>query len=84
MRKAHQAGDLQQDAEDFNSKATMGPLHQATHADSSHTALDIFGLQGEVPETVMMGQTAAISNLWEFEWFEWVMYHSATAQLPKS
>ena len=29
----------------------------------SHTALDIYGLQGQVPETLMTGQTGDISNL---------------------
>ena len=40
----------------------------------SHTALDIYGLEGQVPETVMSGQTGDISNLCEFEWFQWVMF----------
>ena len=35
----------------------------------SHTALDIYGLEGQVPETVMSGQTGDISSLCEFEWF---------------
>ena len=38
----------------------------------SHTALDIYGLEGQVPETVMSGQTGDIISLREFEWFEWV------------
>ena len=33
----------------------------------SHTALDIYGLEGQVPETLMTGQTGYISNLCEFE-----------------
>ena len=37
----------------------------------SHAALDIYGLEGQVPETVMSGQTGYISSLCEFEWFEW-------------
>ena len=40
----------------------------------SHTALDIYGLEGQVPETVMSGQTGDISSMCEFEWFEWVMF----------
>ena len=36
----------------------------------SHTALDIYGLEGQVPETVMTGQRAAISILCEYEWFQ--------------
>ena len=40
----------------------------------SRTALDIYGIEGQVPETVMSGQTGYISSLCEFEWFEWVMF----------
>ena len=32
----------------------------------SHTALDIYGLEGQVPETVMSGQTGDISSLFNF------------------
>ena len=32
----------------------------------SHASLDIYGLEGQVPETVMSGQTGDISNLCEF------------------
>ena len=35
----------------------------------SHNALEIYGLEGKVPETVMSGQTGDISSLYEFEWF---------------
>ena len=40
----------------------------------SHTALDIYGLEVQVFETVMSGQTGDISSLCEFEWFEWVIF----------
>ena len=33
----------------------------------SHTALYIYGLEGQVPETVMSSQTGDIRNLCEFE-----------------
>ena len=42
----------------------------------SHTALDIYGLEGQVPETFMSSQMGDISSLCEFEWFEWVMFCS--------
>ena len=48
----------------------------------SHTALDIYGLEGQVPETIMSGQTGDISNLCEFEWMQWVMYYQPTASYP--
>ena len=40
----------------------------------SHTAFNIYGMEGQVPETLMTGQTCDISNLCEFEWFQWVMH----------
>ena len=39
----------------------------------SHTALDIYGLEGQFPEMVMSDQTGDIRSLCEFECFEWVM-----------
>ena len=48
----------------------------------SHTALDIYGLFGQVPETVMTGQTGDISAYCEFEWFQWVMYYEPTECYP--
>ena len=48
----------------------------------SHTALDILGLEGHVPETLMSGQTADISTIFEFEWFQWVMFYEPTETYP--
>eukprot|EP00978_Attheya_sp_CCMP212_P027148 scaffold90568_cov29-Attheya_sp.AAC.1 len=48
----------------------------------SHTALDIYGIQGEVPETVVTGQTADISALAEFTWYQWVLYYDENASYP--
>ena len=47
-----------------------------------HTALDMYGLVGQVPQTLMTGQTEDISNLCEFEWFPWVMLFRSTAGYP--
>ena len=41
----------------------------------SNNALDIYGLEVQVPETVMTGQSADIINLCEYEWFQWVIYY---------
>ena len=49
---------------------------------SSHAVLDIYGLQGQVPETVMSGQTGDISNLCEFEWFQWLMFFQPKETYP--
>lgn len=48
----------------------------------SCTAHDLYKLNGEVPETVMTGQTADISIICEYQWYEWVMFIDAPAQFP--
>ena len=48
----------------------------------SHTALDIYGLEGQVPETVMSGQTGNIISLCEFKWFKWVMFFQPKETYP--
>ena len=48
----------------------------------SHMALDMYKLQGQVPETVMMGQTADISFLCQFKWYEWIYYNDTAVQFP--
>ena len=40
----------------------------------SHTALDIFELNGNVPETLMKGRPADISRICQYGWFDWVEY----------
>lgn len=42
----------------------------------SHTALNIRELQGEVPDTIMTGNTSDISFLAEFGWYEYVWHLS--------
>jgi hypothetical protein len=39
----------------------------------SHTALDSYELQGQVPETIVLGQKEDISPFVEYEWFKWVI-----------
>ena len=48
----------------------------------SCTAHDHYALNGEVPETVMKGQPADISNICEYEWYQWVMYLEPDVQFP--
>jgi hypothetical protein len=48
----------------------------------SHTAHNIFLLKGEVPETLINGQTADISEIAEFKWYEWVYFHDKIVQWP--
>ena len=35
----------------------------------------IYMTAGQVPETIMTGETANISQICQFGWFNWVMYH---------
>ena len=48
----------------------------------SHTDRELYGLEGQVPETVMSVQTGDISSLCEFEWFEWVMFFQPKETYP--
>ncbi len=49
----------------------------------SHTAHDIFKLDGEVPETIMSCKTADISQFCELGWYEWVKFQSTTVSFPE-
>ena len=50
----------------------------------SHTAINSFELQGQVPEMVLSGQTADISPFVELPWYGWVYYWDSKAQYPES
>ena len=47
---------------------------------TAHTAYE---LQGEVPETIMTGQTAYISNICRYDWYEWVMFLDNVISYPE-
>ena len=47
-----------------------------------NTAHDIYKLDEEVPETVMSGETSDISQFFELELFEWVMFYDENAPFP--
>ena len=49
----------------------------------SCTALDIYQLDNEVPETKMKGNTADISNICKFKWYEWVMFNDSSVQFTE-
>ena len=49
----------------------------------SYTAHTAHELQGEVPETIMIGQTADISNICEYDWYEWVMFLDNVTSYPE-
>ena len=50
----------------------------------SHTSLDVYGLKGQVPETIFKGDTADISFICEFKTFEWVMYYDQKQSYPEA
>ena len=47
-----------------------------------HMAHNIPTLNGQVPRTVVTGNTADISALVEFGWYQWVYYRDATTYFP--
>ena len=49
----------------------------------SNTAHDLFTLGGQVPETLMTGSTADISELCEFRWYQWVYFRDSVAKFPE-
>ena len=46
----------------------------------SNTALDIYIMQGEVPETVMLGGTSDISQFYSHGFYDWVMFRDGPIQ----
>jgi hypothetical protein len=50
----------------------------------SHTSLDIFGLEGQVPESKFKGETLDISTIAEYAWYEWVKFRDTAAKFPVS
>jgi hypothetical protein len=48
----------------------------------SYTAIDIFSLEGQVPETQVFGNQADISTLTEYAWYEFVKYCNVSVGFP--
>ncbi len=48
----------------------------------SYTSNDIYMTAGQVPETIMTGNTADISYIAEFGWYNWVMFHDNKPPYP--
>jgi hypothetical protein len=48
----------------------------------SHLALDMYKLNGRLPETIMLGQTSDISFICSFTWYDWVYYNEENAAFP--
>ena len=58
-------------AADVGTEETMGPLTclELEALIRSNTALDIYELRGQVPETVVSGETSDISPFVELAWY---------------
>jgi hypothetical protein len=50
----------------------------------SHTSLDIFGLEGQVPEIKIKGERVDISTIAEYAWYEWAKLRDTAAKFPVS
>jgi hypothetical protein len=50
----------------------------------SHTSLDIFCLECQVPEIKVKGDNVDIYTIAECAWYEWVKLHDTAAKLPIS
>jgi hypothetical protein len=48
----------------------------------SCTSNDIYVTAGQVPETIMTGNTADISHITEFGWYDWVMFRDNKPSFP--
>jgi len=48
----------------------------------SNTASASYRLQGEVPETLISGETADISEIAEFGWYQWGMFRDSSQPFP--
>jgi hypothetical protein len=49
----------------------------------SCTANDVYALNGQVPETIVSGETADISAIAEFQWYEWVKFRDTSVSFPE-
>jgi hypothetical protein len=48
----------------------------------SHTSFDIYGLEGQVSESKIKGETVDISTIAEYAWYEWVKFRDTAAKFP--
>jgi hypothetical protein len=50
----------------------------------SHTSLGMYGLEGQVSESKIKGETVDISTIAEYAWHEWVKFRDTAAKFPVS
>jgi hypothetical protein len=63
------------DCEGLKSMPPKGSLFWVEFELASNLALDIYTLQGEVPEIILMGQMADVSVNTELGCYDWVKYN---------
>ncbi len=73
MHPRVEAGFKPQNAVHGFAQALMGPQPREALVRSC-TSNDIYMTAGQVPETIMTGNTADISHIAELTWFDWVMF----------
>jgi hypothetical protein len=49
-----------------------------------HTSLEIYGIEGQFPESKIRGETVDISTIAEYVWYEWVKFRDTAAKFPVS
>jgi hypothetical protein len=49
----------------------------------SHAAGNQFDLNGETPETMLLGETADISEFAEFGWYDWIKFRDTKVPCPQ-
>jgi hypothetical protein len=50
----------------------------------SHTSLEIYGVEGQAPESKVKCETVGISTIAEYAWYEWVKFWDTVAKFPVS
>jgi hypothetical protein len=60
----------------------LGGCNRAQSLHSLNIAHDIFILQGEVLETVMLGKTSDISPFCEYAFYDWIMFCDQPVAFP--
>jgi hypothetical protein len=65
-------------------KAALGCCRIRESYVRSHTLLDIYGLEGQVPERKIKGETVYISTIAEYTLYEWVKFRDTAAKFPVS
>ena len=61
---------------------TVGSLYWTRGIGSLKSCTWYYVIEGQVIDTVMIGQNSDISHLCEYEWFQWVIYYQPKEGYP--